>query len=98
MRKITREAYEAFINKEPFAKSNTTVHVSEDGEVTLLLHGNSIAKQVNGVLSICSAGWPTPTTKERLNSLPGVKIHQSKSVWFLNDLYWDGDWITIGLL
>lgn len=95
MRKITREALQAFINKEPFSKSNTTVHVSEDGEVTLLLHGNSIAKQVNGVLSICSAGWPTNTTKERLNSLPGVRIHSANGVWYLNGMYWDGDWIII---
>ena len=95
MRKITREAYQAFINKEPFAKSNTTVQVSEDGTVTLSLHGNIIAKQVNSTLSITSAGWPTNTTKERLNSLPGVRIQQRKGVWYLNDLFWDGDWIII---
>lgn len=96
MRKITRSAYQAFIHKKPFAKSNTTVRVSEDGsEVQLLLHNNVIAKRVNGVLSIRTAGWPTATTKERLNSLPGVRIHQAKGVWYLNDLYWDGDWIII---
>ena len=96
MRKITREAYQAFINKEPFAKSNTTVQVSEDGSVVqLLLHDNVIAKQVNGTLSITSAGWPTNNTKERLNSLPGVRIHPAKGVWYLNDRYWNGDWIII---
>lgn len=96
MRKITREVYQAFINKEPFAKSNTTVQVSEDGSaVQLLLHDNVIAKQVNGTLSICSAGWFTNVTKERLNALPGVRIHQAKGVWYLNDLYWDGSWIII---
>lgn len=98
MRKITREAYQAFISKEPYKNSNTTVQVSEDNAVTLLLHGNIIAKQVNGTLSICSAGWPTNVTKERLNSLPGVRIHQSKGVWYLNDTFWDGSWITIGSL
>lgn len=96
MRKITREAYQAFINKEPFAKSNTAVQVSEDGSVVqLLLHGNVIAKQVNGTLSITSAGWPTNTTKERLNALPGVCIHQAKGVWYLNDMYWNGEWVIV---
>lgn len=95
MRKITREAYQAFINKVPFKSSNTAVQVLEDGAVFLTLHGNTIAKQVDGILSITSAGWPTNTTKERLNSLPGVRIHQAKGVWYLNDMFWDGDWITI---
>ena len=99
MRKITQEAYQAFINKKPFKKSNTEVQVLEDsGVVQLLLFDNTIAKQVGGILSITSAGWPTNTTKERLNSLPGVHIQQRKGVWYLNDLFWDGTWITIGLL
>lgn len=98
MRKITQQAYQAFINKEPFAKSNTAVQVSEDGTVTLSLFGNIIAKQVGGILNITSAGYPTNTTKERLNAFPGVRIHQSKGVWYLNDLFWDGSWITVELV
>ena len=98
MRKITRSAYQAFISKEPFAKSNTTVQVSEDGGVQLLLFGNTIAKQKDGTLSITTAGYPTNTTKERLNAFPGVRIHQSKGVWYLNDLFWDGSWITVELV
>ena len=95
MRKITQQAYQAFINKEPFAKSNTAVHVAEDGDVALFLHGNIIAKQVDGILSITTAGWPTNVTKERLNALPGVRIHQSKGVWYLNDIFWDGSWTEV---
>ena len=96
MRKITREAYQAFNHKEPFKKSNTEVQVSDTGDVVqLLLHDNVIAKQVNGTLSITSAGWPTNTTKERLNALPGVCIHQAKGVWYLNEMYWDGEWIEV---
>lgn len=96
MRKITQSAYQAFIHKKPFAKSNTAVQVSEDGSVVkLLLHDNVIAKQVNGTLSITSAGWPTNTTKDRLNALPGVCIHQAKGVWYLNDLFWDGSWTEV---
>ena len=96
MRKITREAYQAFINKEPFKKSNTEVQVSDTGDVVqLLLYNNAIAKQVNGVLSITSAGYPTNTTKERLNAFTNVRIHQAKGLWYLNDEYWDGEWIII---
>lgn len=96
MRKITQEAYQAFINKKPFKKSNTAVQVSEDGGVVqLLLFDNVIAKQVNDTLSITSAGWPTNVTKERLNSFPGVRIQQERGAWFLNGLFWDGSWIEV---
>ena len=99
MRKITQSAYQAFINKKLFKKSNTEVQVLEDGGIVqLLLFNNIIAKQVGGILNITSAGYSTITTKERLNAFPGVRIHQSKGVWYLNDLFWDGSWITVELV
>lgn len=98
MRKITREALQAFINREPFRKSNTSVHVTRDGVVYLMLFGNIIAKLVGDRLCITLAGWPTNTTKERLNALPGVHIHQLDGVWYLNGVVWDGNWVEIGQL
>lgn len=96
MRKITHEAYQAFINKEPFKKSNTEVQVLEDGRVVqLLLFGNIIANQEDGKLSITTAGWSTNTAKERLNAFPDVRIHKAKGVWYLNGLVWDGGWIEV---
>ena len=95
MRKITKEAIAAFNDMKPFSKSNTTVLVTEDNTATLALFGNIIAKQEDGVLSITTAGWPTSTTKERLNALPGVHIEQKKGVWYLNGLFWDGSWVII---
>jgi len=63
----------------------------------LRLHGNDIAQfhWGEGILLISHAGWPTVTTKSRLNALPGVHIEQRKKVWYLNGEEWDGDWTII---
>ena len=39
---------------------------------------------------ITTCGWPTRTTKDRLNALPNVHIHQLKGMWYLNGEKWDG--------
>lgn len=72
MRKITRLAADAFINGRTFNRDNTSVVVS-DNFVAMYLHGNRIAYRmpnhcVNRVF-VSLAGWPTPTTKERVNGL-----------------------------
>lgn len=41
-------------------------------------------------LWITSAGWPTNTTKERLNALNGVNIYQKDFQWYLNGEAWNG--------
>jgi hypothetical protein len=67
MRKITRQACEAFIARKNFQSGNT----STDGR-SLYLHGNRIASRLNGnsdIFLISDAGWRTPTTRERLNGL-----------------------------
>jgi len=92
MRKITRESTEAFLNDRPFKKANMEVEVLPN--VTILkLHGNSIAYRYNDperTLSITNCGWESNTTKERLNALPGVRIHQANWIWYLNGEEWDG--------
>lgn len=69
-----------------------TIEVKEN--VTIMkLHGNEIAYRYNDpkkTLSITNAGWATNTTKERLNSIPGVSIQQKAGVWYLNGQVWDG--------
>lgn len=97
MRKITQEAVECFNNSTPFKKGNTEVVVSRNKrKVTMKLHGNTIAvlywdsQHYYGGLRITNCGWFTNTTKERLNGLNGVSIHQSKGVWYLNGEAWDG--------
>tara|TARA_R110000751_G_scaffold208861_1_gene312734 strand:+ start:55 stop:354 length:300 start_codon:yes stop_codon:yes gene_type:complete len=97
MRKITEESIKAFLNAKKFNKRNMSVEVLPN--VTILkLHGNEIAYQYNDpqkTLSITNCGWFTVTTKERLNALKGVNIHQKAFKWYLNGIEWDGNNINI---
>lgn len=97
MRKISKEAVNAFMKAEKFNSSNTKVEVLPN--VTILkLHGNAIAYRYNNperTLSITNCGWPTNTTKERLNAIDGVHIVQYKGVWYLNGKEWNGELIDI---
>ena len=97
MRKITKESVDAFMNARKFKKANMEVEVLPN--VTILkLHGNEIAYRYNDperTLSITDAGWQTNTTKERLNGIPNVNIHQKDSVWYLNGEEWDENLIDV---
>lgn len=98
MRKITKEAVGKFLSKISFAKGNMKVEESY-GVYKLKLHGNTIATiDELGVLSVSNAGWSSNTTKERLNGLSGVRIHQKNWNWFLNGVEWDGSWKRISIV
>ena len=98
MRKITREAVDKFLSKEPFRKSNMEVDESY-GIFRLKLHGNTIATlDTFNMLSISNAGWSSNTTKERLNGLPHVHIKQKNWSWFLNGKEWGGEWTRVGIV
>jgi len=98
MRKITSEAVDKFLSKTPFRKSNMSVE-EIGGVYKLKLHGNTIATiDELGVLSVSNAGWATNTTKERLNGIPGVRVHQKNWNWFLNGVEWDGSWKRISVI
>lgn len=94
MRRITLEAAGAFIGKYNFKKSNTQVIACQDS-AKMYLFGNLIAVKTAGKVQITNAGWSSPTTKERLNGIPGVRIQQVNHAWLLNGAQWDGSWITI---
>jgi hypothetical protein len=98
MRKITKEAVDKFLSRTPFSKSN--MRVIEYGDTyRLLLHGNTIASiDEMGVLSVTNAGWRSNTTKERLNGLPDVRVHQRNWNWYLNGVEWDGNWKRVGIV
>jgi hypothetical protein len=98
MRKITEESVRNFIDGVPFKKSNMAV--TREGTIYYLkLHDNKIAARLDdGRMWISNAGWATNTTKERLNGLPGVRIHQKDWGWFLNGMAWDGNPIFINQL
>lgn len=97
MKKITRESVDAFMNARPFRKGNTEVTVLDN--VTILkLFGNEIAYRYNDpkrTLSVTNLGWFSNTTKERLNGIPNVRIHQKNFKWYLNNKEWDGKLIDI---
>lgn len=90
-RKVTDKIVSAFLAGQTAKQANT----STDGN-SLFLHGNEIAKMKNGQLWVTNAGWFSNTTKERLNGLPGVSVYQKAGKWYLNDVEWDGNWISVG--
>jgi len=89
MKKVTRQAINAFTNNENFNGSNTIVR-HENGTTKMFLFGNMIAKKEDGKVYITNAGWESNTTKERLNAIQGVSIQQKNFVWYLNGKQWDG--------
>jgi hypothetical protein len=98
MRKITKEAVSAFLERRTFRKSNMSVE-EIGAQYKLKLHGNTIASiDELGVLSVSNAGWASNTTKERLNGIPGVRIHQKNWTWYLNGEEWDGNWKRISVI
>ena len=97
-RKITQESIDKFLSRETFKKSNMEVDQCY-GQYRLKLHCNTIAvlDEFN-MLSISNAGWESNTTKERLNGLPHVRIHQRKFQWYLNGNEWNGEWTRVGIV
>lgn len=92
MKTITKQAVDAFMNAMPMRKANMRIEVREN--VTIMyLHENPIAYRYNDperTISVQNCGWFTNTTKERLNGIPGVRVNQSKGVWYLNGQVWNG--------
>lgn len=104
-RKITTDAVQAFLSADEFSRDNTLVEVrpfkgASENSVILLLHGNPIAAYLERIgvasLQVCDGNHQTVTTKERLNGLPGVSVHQKAGQWYLNGVAWDGSWTHAG--
>ena len=98
MHKITQNTINVFMSNEEsdFKENNTLVENWLNCKV-LVLHGNEIAKRekATGLIMVSHAGWPTVTTKERLNGIPGVSIQQKMGKWYLNGIEWGGEWVLI---
>lgn len=77
MRKITEQAARAFRNSTKFNSGNTSVAI-DTVEVTLSLHGNTIAKKdlATGTVTWTLSGWNTTTTRERLNGVVYGTVRQ----------------------
>lgn len=91
MRKITAEAFHAWINGKSFNKSNTSV--DEAGNVWL--HGNLIVKRVGGHTFVSDGGWGwSMTTRERLS--PWATFSRKNWEAFMNDSpYKSGTWVKV---
>ena len=89
MRKIEQEMVQAIRARKNWIKGNTEVcipkgNAAEDlGIINVYLHGNRIARfypEEGWKFSL--AGWPTPTTRSRVNAMlkelrPGMHIVQN---------------------
>lgn len=95
MRKITREAMNAFYSAKNFSKANTRVETDSSKNMFLFLFNNLIAEELFGELFITTAGHSTVTTKERLNGLAGVSIYTKKGQMYLNDKPWNGEYTKV---
>ena len=95
-RKISVEAAEALMQGREYKKSNTEVVQIGDTDFLLVLHGNQIAEYdtSDGSLYVSDGGYTpmSPTTKDRLNALPGVEVHTSQKQLYLNGQRWSGKW------
>lgn len=91
MRKITQQAVDALLNGKAFRLGNTQVIPGVLG-TRMELHGHAIAyvSNTDGSVYIDTCGYQTNTTKERLNGIPGVSVHQKAGQWYLNGHRWDG--------
>lgn len=99
---INEEMAQAFTTGKTKSKGNTVIQVRnwQDTDVEfviMLLHGNPIARReiASGKLFITLGGYPTPTTKARLNALPGVSVRIKAGQVYLNGEKWDGFWTEV---
>lgn len=96
MRKITQSIAIALKNNIRMSLSNSTCTGT-----SVLLHGNEIARVVNGKLQISLAGWPTVTTRERINGILAEfgckeRVFQSKGNQWFGDRYISAaEWISV---
>ncbi len=89
MRKITKEAVAAFMDGREYHNDNTAVISFEIDGISMYLFHNEIANRRGKKLRIRTAGYPTKTTMERLNGIPGVSVYQKKFKLYLNGKLWE---------
>lgn len=92
MTKTSERIINAWARKTPLKVGNT----STDGHIVCLF-GNSIIKRERGSVYIRTAGYPTKTTKERLNSIGGVRVYTIDGELYLNGNFWENheDWTKV---
>lgn len=87
MRAEAAKIVSAFLERRPAKAARTHT----DG-MTLYLHGNAIAwHNPDDFISMTLAGWPTTTTRDRLNTLCAMAFnskpfHQKRKLQYYNDM------------
>lgn len=85
MRKVTKTVVDAFLAGECKSCGNSTAYPD-----SLTLHGNRIVeRRADGSIWFTFAGWPTDTTKERINGLLDA-LHSPRTHIKAGRLYWAG--------
>lgn len=95
MRKITKDAAEAFMNAIPFKRGNTLVEVAHTGKVGLYLFNNLIATLYNGELEITTCGMVGNQVRDLLNAIPDVNLKIVRGKWCLEGRTWEGEWVVL---
>lgn len=80
MRKIERDMIAAIRSGKNRQLGNTYVNPVVGG-IEVRLHGNLIAVLTDQRLRFTLAGWPTPTTRSRINALLREFIHANARVY-----------------
>jgi hypothetical protein len=88
---ITDKVVSAFLS----GKTMRIANMSTDG-IHLKLQGRDIAKIEDGSLWITNAGWNNQAVYDNLNALPNVNVNSNRGKLYLNNVKWDGTWISIG--
>mgnify|MGYP003307366473 CR=1 FL=1 len=70
-RKLGNTVVSPYFCEQPLTRHNLRVK-DYNPNCVMLLHGNAIAWKAGSYLYVTLAGWNTPTTRERLNTLLGA--------------------------
>lgn len=94
MRKIAKEAKEAFDKQARFTKSNTQVRV-EGNVVYMYLFGRAIVKKENDEIFICNGNYDaTITTADRLSAFIPVRKRKGQLI-VKEKVVLDHNWLNI---
>ena len=76
----------------------TRVQRRDDGSIVIRQHSTDIVTYMkDGTIVLTSGGWKTPTTKDRLNRYSGIRLYQSKGVWYIDEMDEKYNHKTIGV-
>lgn len=99
--KAARMVTDAIAEAFKAGKKRRIANTSTDGQ-TVWLHNNPIVrKAADGSVEVSLAGWPTATTRERINGILSAlgldgRVSQRGGAQMLNGKPWDGEWTSVG--